>query len=139
MTECYIVVEQGYEYNDENYTETDGGDPKVVYFDKAKAEAEVKRLTIDALRPTFDYEMPGFSTDGAEATQEDIDALKALVGEDNVSYQSGWNGESFYIEGITFPDSMSDDEVLRIAKLVMEYNESNEYKPYYVVTTKVVE
>lgn len=50
----YIVLERSYEYNDETYDASEGGEPKVVFDTKVAAEKEAKRLNDDTWR-THEY------------------------------------------------------------------------------------
>ena len=64
----YVVLEAGYEYNDEIYYQPEGGggNPKAIYFDKSEAIKEVVRLSANALRARnpmdFGYEFADVSS-----------------------------------------------------------------------------
>lgn len=44
---AYVILQKGFEYNDEVYTESDGGNPKIVCFSKEDARAKVEQLNFD--------------------------------------------------------------------------------------------
>jgi hypothetical protein len=44
----YIVMERGYEYNDEWYVPQESGEPKLVFSDRTQAEAAAYRLNAKA-------------------------------------------------------------------------------------------
>lgn len=51
QSQAYVIVNTGFEYNDEIYSSHDtGGEPVKLYFDHAKAEAECERLNAEELR-----------------------------------------------------------------------------------------
>ena len=52
----YVVVEVGYEYNDEYYegNEEDYGTPHLIFDKKEEAQKEAQRLTLEMLRTTTD-------------------------------------------------------------------------------------
>jgi hypothetical protein len=76
----YVVLQKGFEYNDEVYSESDsgGGHPRKIYFNKQTALAEVKRLNINEFKNTdislYSYEIE----DICENTEELLDFCKSL-------------------------------------------------------------
>jgi hypothetical protein len=44
---AYVILQKGFEYNDEVYTESDGGNPKIIFFSKEDARAKVEQLNFD--------------------------------------------------------------------------------------------
>ena len=44
---AYVILQKGFEYNDEVYTESDGGNPKIVCFSKEDARDKVEQLNFD--------------------------------------------------------------------------------------------
>lgn len=46
MEKAFVVMKKGYEYDDNNYYEIDGGHPKVILFTKEEADLRVKELNI---------------------------------------------------------------------------------------------
>lgn len=48
MSKKYIVMERGYEYNDENYSDGNGGSPKKIYNTKEEAVTEMKALNANS-------------------------------------------------------------------------------------------
>lgn len=44
MNKAYIVMKKGYEYDDNTYSETEGGHPQIVCFSKEDAKMKVKEL-----------------------------------------------------------------------------------------------
>jgi len=55
----YVVMEIGWEYNDENYyrPESEGGVPRTAYRDKDDAEEERCRLNIEMLKKPYAQKM----------------------------------------------------------------------------------
>lgn len=43
---AYVLLEKGYEYDDNTYNETEGGSPKVIFFSKEDAEKKLIELSI---------------------------------------------------------------------------------------------
>ena len=43
----YVILQKGFEYNDEVYTEGEGGNPKIVCFSKEDAKSKVEQLNFD--------------------------------------------------------------------------------------------
>lgn len=57
MTKVYVIMEIGYEYNDEYYSKSDdnAGHPyKTVYTNETEARAKLKELTVDWLKNNHD-------------------------------------------------------------------------------------
>ena len=46
MNKAYIVMRKGYEYDDNIYNQTEGGNPQIICFSKEDAKAKVKELNI---------------------------------------------------------------------------------------------
>lgn len=44
---AYVILQKGFEYNDEVYTEGEGGNPKIVCFSKEDARDKVEKLNFD--------------------------------------------------------------------------------------------
>ena len=44
---AYVILQKGFEYNDEVYTEGEGGNPKIVCFSKEDAKSKVEQLNFD--------------------------------------------------------------------------------------------
>ena len=42
MNRAYIVMKKGYEYDDNTYSETEGGHPQIICFSKEDAKMKVK-------------------------------------------------------------------------------------------------
>jgi len=49
---AYIIMQKGYEYDDNIYNPTEGGNPTKVFFNKKDAETEQLRLEIKAMKDT---------------------------------------------------------------------------------------
>lgn len=50
MTEAFILMEKGYEYDDNYYNETEGGNPKKIFFNREEAELERKKLDLERFK-----------------------------------------------------------------------------------------
>ena len=81
MTKVYVIMEIGYEYNDEYYSKSDdnAGQPyKTVYTNETEARAKLKELTVDWLK--YDYLASGFNRYGdGHSYGEFLDALRENV------------------------------------------------------------
>ena len=77
----YIILQKGFEYNDEVYSEPEngGGHPKKIYFNRENALSEVKRLNIKDFKETnislYSYEIE----DICEDPEELLDFCKSLI------------------------------------------------------------
>ena len=77
----YVVLQKGFEYNDEVYSESEsgGGHPRKIYFNKQTALDEVKRLNINEFKNTdislYSYEIE----DICENPEELLDFCKSLI------------------------------------------------------------
>lgn len=77
METFYVLMEQGWDYNDEVYFSSEGGHPTKVFTDKEKAEAEANRLSmVDFKRLILSGEIREYAYGldeilSAEATEED--------------------------------------------------------------------
>lgn len=101
----YLVMEQGYEYNDEYYTRVDGGSPKKFFTNKKRAEEaaeaknleEFKRLIKEGYIREYSYDgLEGLLSDSA--TEDDLfyeeGIFKTLFGvsaEDWFESGAGWS------------------------------------------------
>lgn len=75
MSSGYVVVEVGYEYNDEIYyqPESGGGKPVHMYTSKKKAEQEALQLTASKLRKV---DLTTYGHDWGEISSLDFEELK---------------------------------------------------------------
>jgi len=97
----YLVMEQGYEYNDEYYTRVDGGSPKSFFTNKKKAEeaAEAKNLEEFKRLIKEDY-IRDYSNDGLEGFLSDSATEEDLLYEDGIFRTLfGVNAEDWYQSG----------------------------------------
>ena len=51
MNKAYIVMKKGYEYDDNTYSETEGGHPQIICFSKEDAKMKVKELNAKSFPP----------------------------------------------------------------------------------------
>ena len=82
----YIVLQKGFEYNDEVYSETEsgGGHPQKIYFNRETALEEVKRLNIKEFKETnislYSYDIEDICED-IEELLNFCNSLKEKYGE----------------------------------------------------------
>ena len=78
MTKVYVIMEIGYEYNDEYHSKSENNDGqpyKTVYTNETEARAKLKELTVDWLK--YDYLASGFNRYGdSHSYGEFLDALR---------------------------------------------------------------
>lgn len=99
MTKVYVIMEIGYEYNDEYYSRSDNnaGQPyKTVYTNETEARAKLKELTVDWLK--YDYLASGFNRYGdGHSYGEFLDALRengVITKKELTSSLAIWNKEN---------------------------------------------
>lgn len=99
MTKVYVIMEIGYEYNDEYYSKSDdnAGLPyKTVYTNETEARAKLKELTVDWLK--YDYLASGFNRYGdGHSYGEFLDALRengVITKKELTSSLAIWNKEN---------------------------------------------
>lgn len=101
MTIGYVITEVGYEYNDEIYSQNDGGagNPIKIYLDKAKAEEEVKNMNMDSL---FTCDIGDYAYD-LEDIITDMDELKKVIKKYDTKEEV--NVENSYELGVWFSNN----------------------------------
>jgi hypothetical protein len=114
---AYVILNKGYEYNDEIYHEPEsgGGTPKKIYFTKADAKKEVIRLNIKEMKGT-DIQQYAYDL---EDIVGDVDGLKLYVDSLNTKYgiptpKSSWDRPGEY----TLNEKADDEESLKYMKFV---------------------
>lgn len=79
---AYVLMQKGYEYNDEINNPTEGGHPTKIFFSKKDAEEKVIELNINEFKQTnleeYTYDM--------EDICSDVDSLKEYVKSLNEKY-----------------------------------------------------
>ncbi len=80
----YVLMEQGFEYNDEYYTRTDGGNPKNVFTNRKKAEAACEEKNLEEFkRLVKEGYIREYTSDGLEGLLSDS------VTEEDLLYEEG--------------------------------------------------
>jgi len=74
---AYVILNKGYEYNDEIYSEPEsgGGTPKKIFFTKSDAQKEVLKLNIEEMKET---DIESYAYDLSDIV-DDIEGLKKFV------------------------------------------------------------
>ena len=110
----FVVVERGFEYNDEIYELEEDAAPRHVFLDKESARREAEFRNVDQLRTVnplaFCYELAEVCSLDAEQLQERI---ANILGSD---YQLPGEDGFWELDPI-FPPSASDDQLREIFKL----------------------
>ncbi len=84
METIYLVMEQGFDYNDEYYFQVDGGSPDSFFTNKKKAEEAAEKKNLE--------EFKGLIKDGSirEYSNDGLDGLLAdSVTEEDLLYEEG--------------------------------------------------
>mgnify|MGYP003543753002 FL=1 len=99
MTKVYVIMEIGYEYNDEYHSKSENNDGqpyKTVYTNETEARAKLKELTVDWLK--YDYLASGFNRYGdGHSYGEFLDALRengVITKKELTSSLAIWNKEN---------------------------------------------
>jgi hypothetical protein len=112
---AYLVVERGYEFNDDRYFLASGGEPRSVFFDRAGAEREAERRNYLRFRdrdPVLSLDNEIEIIDGIRDIDELARRIGAILGREyGVDELYGRYGEPL------FPGSATDDQVFAISKL----------------------
>jgi len=126
MVKKYVVMEIGYEYNDEvmHTTEGDYGTPRRIYSSKEKAEEVIKNLTISKYKSE---EIAYYYYDMDELIQIDIDKFKMecykILGEE------GWEGIDF--ERFEMSSSWTDEQIEKLSEFItLEFYKIVEVEEY---------
>lgn len=74
---AYVILNKGYEYNDEIYSEPEsgGGTPKKIFFTKSDAQKEVLKLNIEEMKET---DIESYAYDLSDIV-DDIEGLRKFV------------------------------------------------------------
>jgi hypothetical protein len=113
MNKGYVILEVGYEYNDEIYHAGYYGDsfeaPNEVYTDKDKADAELTKRTNDKLRG---LELGYYCYGIDEITNHEEELIKFL----NEELKMETNMDEFY--DVSIPSSATDEQLEKLQKLI---------------------
>ena len=123
----YVVVEKGFEYNDEIHSPNEGGGgiPKKIFFNLNDVQSEVKRLNLEMLKNVniIDYAYD------IEDVVNDVEEFEALINKINENHggkeqpKYNWQDYTWKIHS-----QATDDELSEVYKLV-----SLSFYDYYVV------
>lgn len=94
----YILMEKGYEYDDNYYNPVDGGIPKKVFFDIKDAEAEHLKLEIKNFKNTditsYMYDIEDYLNVSKEVFENYINSLNEKYGKPN---KKAWESGEFQL------------------------------------------
>jgi len=80
---AYVIMEKGFEYDDNIYNPTDGGNPKTIIFGRKDAEEKAHKLEIEVLK---DINIQLYTYDIEDAISSDIDEVKSYLEDINTKY-----------------------------------------------------
>lgn len=112
----YVVMERGFEYNDEINSESEGGTPKKIIFNKDDANKEVKRLNIEKLKSTS---ITDYTYDIEDVLSVDVEEFEKLLesineshgGKEKPKYQ--WQDDTYSIH-----PKATDEELEKVYKAI---------------------
>lgn len=132
MSNVFVVVECGWEYNDEQMykPESSGGMPVKVYTDEAVAEAACRELTFKEIKKLgrgtgWGYGLSDYISDIQDLfTERGIELLVEFNVYDSVEEaHDDWHGEKLSFKGL------SDDQIRQLA------GELDKYSQFFEVVT----
>jgi len=80
---AYVIMEKGYEYDDNIYNSTEGGNPKTIIFGKKEAEEKSHKLEIEVLK---EVDIRLYTYDIEDAISSDIEEVKSYLESLNQKY-----------------------------------------------------
>jgi hypothetical protein len=105
---AFIILNKGFEYNDQIHSDSGGGTPRKVYFTREEAKKEIDKLNIAEFKSTdieeYCYDISDIANESK--LQEIVEKLDAKYGK---SYpKSAWDkvGDYRLNENATFEESM---------------------------------
>ena len=126
MSKAYVILEKGYEYDDNIYNQTDGGDPRLICFSREDAEQRIKELNIKEYKTTS---ISNYAYDVSEILNVDLAEYEAFQKEMNDKYgkvksKYPWDSDEFKLH-----ESANEEESLRYQRMVdisfYEYKETD--------------
>ena len=128
MSKAYIVVERTFSYNDETYSQEEGGTPKTVFLDKKEADEKALDLNIKKLKSLDSDELRMYCYDIQDLMDYDkrrtsMKDFETIVGSD-----------CYDDEGWSLPhDRLTRDDYEKLLKILVHLNF------YYVVPADLKE
>lgn len=111
---AHVIVKKGYEYDDNIYSESEGGNPELICFSKEDAEAKVKELNKQEFKTSS---LSYYSYDLEDILNVDIEEYEkfneSLVEKYGPIKKSGW-GDT---ENILHPDA-NEEETEQYMKMI---------------------
>lgn len=81
--QAYVIMKKGFEYDDNIYNESDGGEPKKIFFSKKDADEEASKLNIEEIKNCdihdYAYDIEDIIND-PEKTSEYLKSLNEKYG-----------------------------------------------------------
>jgi hypothetical protein len=114
---AYIILNKGFEYNDEIYSEPEsgGGTPKKVFFSKEEAKKEILRLNIQEMKETdieqYTYDISDLVNDVDEFTKY-VESLNTKYGKSIP--KNSWDRPGEY----ALNNKATDEECIKYMKFV---------------------
>jgi len=126
MSKAYVILEKGYEYDDNIYNQTDGGDPRLICFSKEDAEQRIKELNIKEYKTTS---IRNYAYDVSEILNVDLAEYEAFQKEMNDKYGKVKSKYSCDSDEFKLHESANEEEALRYQRMVdisfYEYKETD--------------
>jgi hypothetical protein len=115
MKKTYVILKKGFEYDDNIYTEVDGGRPSLVVFDKEEANQKVYELNIQEYKQLnlTDY---GYGIDEVIKVDKEVylDFNKSLVEKyGEITKQGSWDKTDYRLHPMA-----NDEESKKYAKML---------------------
>ena len=125
MSKAYVIMEKGYEYDDNIYNQTEGGNPTLICFSREDAEEKVKELNRSEFKKSSISEYAYSIEDVLNVSLEEFDAFQNRMNEKygKVKAQYSWDSDEYKLH-----ESANEEEALEYQKMVdfsfYEYKET---------------
>lgn len=125
MSKAYVIMEKGYEYDDNIYNQTEGGNPALICFSREDAEEKVKELNLSEFKKSSISEYAYSIEDVLNVSLEEFDAFQNRMNEKygKVKAQYSWDSDEYKLH-----ESANEEEALEYQKMVdfsfYEYKET---------------
>lgn len=114
----YVVLQSGWEYNDEVYMSTDGGTPLKVFADRGDAERYAQKMTLEELRKLPRDGLASYGYDWGEVFESsDEEKTSKLLAE--AFGRKRFNLEDWWADGASIPEKISDENLQKVESAII--------------------